>query len=275
MCLILFALRSHPDYPLIVAANRDEYFARPTQFADFWQSHPNLLAGRDLQAGGTWLGINRQGQFAAVTNVRNGLDVQARPGSRGELVTDCLLNPSTTDALQHIAKRHDGYNGFNLLAGTPQRLFYSSNRNLSTTQGLTAGVYGLSNGGLNSHWPKVDSGKTLLAEILTKDWSQLDKRKADLLDLLADDTLAPPGLLPDTGIPLDKEEALSSRFIACPATSDNPIPDYGTRASTLVLFHRSGQIQFVEKSFAPQPSAELAAKTTQSRPALEIREFVI
>lgn len=271
MCLILFALRSHPDYPLIVAANRDEFFARPTGFADFWEDQPDLLAGRDLQAGGTWLGINRRAQFSAVTNVRNGLDIQARPGSRGELVTDCLRHTSTTDILQQIANRHDHYNGFNLLAGTPEQLFYTSNRHQAKTQELPAGVYGLSNGGLNSPWPKVNSGKAMLSDLLDRNWQQLEERKADLFTLLADDTLAPIDLLPDTGIPLDKEEALSSRFIACPATGDNPMPDYGTRASTLVLFHRSGQIHFLEKSFSPQPPTGIL----RAKPALELREFVI
>ncbi|MBU3068937.1 NRDE family protein [Aestuariicella sp. G3-2] len=271
MCLILFALRCHREYPLIVAANRDEFFARPTRFAEFWEDQPDLLAGRDLQAGGTWLGINREARFAAVTNVRNGLDTQARPGSRGELVTDCLRHASTTDALQQIANRQDLYHGFNLLAGTPQQLFYASNRHQTHTQELQAGVYGLSNGGLNSPWPKVDSGKAMLSELLERNWQQLDERKADLLNLLADDTLAPLDQLPDTGIPLDKERALSSRFIACPATGDAPIPDYGTRASTLVLFHRSGRIHFLEKSFTPPPPTE----GSRDKPALEVREFVI
>ncbi|WP_439134609.1 NRDE family protein [Pseudomaricurvus sp.] len=272
MCLILFALRAHADYPLIVAANRDEYFARPTQFADFWPDHPDLLAGKDLLAGGSWLGVNRRGQFAAVTNVRNGLDLHTRPESRGELVTQCLLTPSTTEALQQLGKRHDQYNGFNLLAGHPRQLFYTSNRSLQGgIKELSKGVYGLSNGGLDSAWPKVESGKALLAEILTRNWQQLDERKADLLNLLADDTQATTDQLPDTAIPIEKEEALSSRFIACPANPDNPMPGYGTRASTLVLFHRNGEIHFLEKSFNPlPPSGEM-----QDKPALELRDFVI
>ncbi|NHO66596.1 NRDE family protein [Aestuariicella hydrocarbonica] len=259
MCLILFALRAHPDYPLIVAANRDEYFQRPTLAADYWPDQADLLAGRDLQAGGTWLGVNQQGQFAAVTNVRNGLDTQVRPGSRGELVANCLTHPDTLGQLRKIAAKHAHYNGFNLLAGTPERLFYSSNRNHSVTAGppaatteLPGGVHGLSNGGLNSRWPKVDSGKALLADLLARDWSRLDERKVDLLALLADDTQAPTEQLPDTGISPDKEAILSSRFIACPAGDPHrhPMPDYGTRASTLVLFHRSGHIHFVERSFS-------------------------
>lgn len=290
MCLILLALRAHPDYPLIVAANRDEYFDRPTRAAGFWPEQPQLLAGRDLQAGGSWLGINRRGQFAAVTNVRNGHDTHLRPRSRGELVTECLLSeaPLTPEApaLQQIAAHHQEYNGFNLLAGNPQCLVYASNRAQDlpaapatfdpahASRELASGIYGLSNGGLDTPWPKVVSGKALLADILQRDWQQLEARQQDLLALLADDTQAPAPQLPDTGVGPEREAILSSRFIACHSDPASPLPDYGTRASTLVLFHRSGRIHFLEQSFAPQ-APRAAAESSKPRPTLEVREFVI
>lgn len=290
MCLILLALRAHRDYPLIVAANRDEFFDRPTRFAEYWPEHPELLAGRDLLAGGSWLGVNRSGHFAAVTNVRNGHDTATRPHSRGELVTRCLFNPApltaSSPALQHVAAHRHDYNGFNLLAGNPDRLIYASNRAQDlpaspatvnaahAIRELEAGIYGLSNGGLDTPWPKVISGKTLLADILQRDWQQLDARQQDLLALLADDTQAPQEQLPDTGVGADREAILSSRFIACSPDPSSPLAAYGTRASTLVLFHRSGRIHFVEHSYAPQPP-RLASETLSRRPVLETREFVV
>lgn len=290
MCLILLALRAHPDYPLVVAANRDEYFARPTRLAEFWPESPQLLAGRDLQAGGSWLGINRRGRFAAVTNVRNGHDTETRPRSRGELVTSCLLSDAelTPDnpVLQQIAAHHHDYNGFNLLTGTPERLLYASNRAQDlldaparfnpthAVRELQPGIYGLSNGGLDTPWPKVESGKALLGEILQRDWRQLEQRQQDLLMLLADDTQAPAAELPDTGVGAEREAILSARFIACPQDPASPLADYGTRASTLVLYHRSGRIHFLEHSFAPQAPRPVAA-STGLRPALATREFVL
>lgn len=255
MCLILFALNRHRDYPLIVAANRDEFFQRPTLSAQFWQEAPQLLAGRDQQAGGTWLGVNHHGQFSAVTNVRNGRETQDRPASRGELVTRCLVNNGKTQAtLSHIASQKENYNGFNLLAGGPNELWYYSNRTQSAPEILASGVYGLSNAQLDTPWPKVASAKSELHALLDKDWQALDERQADLLALLANNQQAPADQLPDTGIAPEFEALLSSRFIAS--------PDYGTRASTVVLFHRSGKIHFTEQAFDHQTS-------------LGVREFVI
>ncbi len=246
MCLILFALRRHPDYPLIVAANRDEYFQRPTEAANFWQDQPAVLAGRDLQAGGTWLGINRSGQFAAVTNVRNGRETPNRPGSRGALVSDYL----TAQQPGQFQPQHgdDHYNGFNLLTGTPASLLYRSNRGNQALYELPAGVYGLSNGHLNGPWPKVTSGRQQLQQLLNLNWQQLAARQQDLLSLLTDTRRYPLSMLPDTGVSDEMEVMLSSRFII----SDSEAINYGTRASTLVLFHRSGRIDFIEHSFDAQ-----------------------
>ncbi len=242
MCLILFGLRSHPQYPLIVAANRDEFYARPSQGAHFWSDHPDVLAGRDVQAGGTWLGVNRSGLFSAVTNYRQGDTPQDRTGSRGELTLEFLSNsnPKTSYAEQ-LKKNQHRYNGFNLLTGGPDRLDYYSNKGQQQLN-LASGIYGLSNALLNDPWPKVGRGKQQLKKIIN---STSDPRELSLqlLKLLADDTQAPDSQLPETGISYSWEKKLSSRFIESET--------YGTRASTVVLFHNDGSIDFFERSHTP------------------------
>tara|TARA_B100000446_G_scaffold83698_1_gene78989 strand:- start:448 stop:1212 length:765 start_codon:yes stop_codon:yes gene_type:complete len=249
MCLIVFALQQHPDYPLIVAANRDEFFQRPTAAADFWQDQPDILAGRDLQAGGSWLGINRQGQFAAVTNVRNGAEPQDRPGSRGELVTHGLTLPQD-EALDTIEQRKDHYNGFNFLCGNAEQLHYASNRGDEFQRPLDAGVYGLSNAALNTSWPKVDSARHEMAQIIDQYAKPKDLQHA-LMAMMANEQQAPRNQLPQTGIGEEWEALLSSRFIL----SEN----YGTRATSIVLFHRSGRIDFLEQGFDHQQPLERRA----------------
>ncbi|MGH1370467.1 MAG: NRDE family protein [Cellvibrionaceae bacterium] len=246
MCLILFALQQHPEYPLIVAANRDEFFERPTASADYWHDQPSVLAGRDLQAGGTWLGVNRAGQFAAVTNVRNGQEPQDRPGSRGELVSQNLIHP-TTQALQMAQQNRDHYNGFNLISGNAEQLHYFSNRTQQAPRQLSSGIYGLSNAQLDTSWPKVDSAKIEL-EAITQSVTSTDQLQTQLLEMMANQQQAPADQLPQTGIGDEWEALLSSRFILTDS--------YGTRATTIVLFHRSGRIDFLEQSFDHQQMLE-------------------
>ncbi len=246
MCLIVFALQQHPDYPLIIAANRDEFFQRPTAAAEFWRDQPHILAGRDLQAGGSWLGVNRHGQFAAVTNVRNGAEPQDRPGSRGELVTQALTQPHE-QALEQIRHRQDHYNGFNFLCGNARQLHYASNRSDEFQRLLPAGIYGLSNAALNTSWPKVDSSRRELASIIDQYHQPKDLQGA-LANMMANAEQAPAEQLPQTGIGEEWESLLSSRFIV----SEN----YGTRATTIVLFHRTGQIDFLEQGFDHQQQLE-------------------
>ena len=242
MCLITFAFQSHPDYPLVVAANRDEFFHRPTNSANFWDDAPNILAGRDLQAGGTWLGINKQGHFAAVTNVRDGDNLTPYTASRGELPTQHLLNPkSIKHTIENIRQQSSHYNGFNLLLGNASQLGYVSNHCETFTTSLAPGIYGLSNATLETPWPKVTGAKKELSIIMRKDWNNLAERQQELLALLRNTDQAAEEELPDTGIERDKERLLSSRFITS--------PEYGTRASTLVLFHRCGRIHFIERSY--------------------------
>ena len=240
---MLVALNAHPAYSLIVAANRDELYDRPTAPAGFWADAPTVLAGRDLKAGGTWLGVDRQGRLAAVTNYRQGRHEEPAPRSRGHLVSNFLT--TEISAIEHLeqARREAGlYNGFNLLAADNRGLFYFSNRE-GRVRRLESGVYGLSNHLLDTPWPKVVSGKSALGALLTE---KAPAMIADLFALLSDRRQPGDELLPSTGIGRDWERLLSSAFIASPA--------YGTRSSTVLLVGHDGGILFIERSFGPAGS---------------------
>ena len=240
MCLVLVALDTHPDYTLVVAANRDEFYERPTAPANFWDDAPDVLAGRDLRAGGTWLGMDRRARLAAVTNYRQGTREAAAARSRGHLVSEYLTGQA--DGRAHAARvaREAGlYNGFNLICGDAGELHYFSNRE-GRVRRLEPGVYGLSNHLLDSPWPKVTAGKSGLAALLATSGDELVSR---LFALLADRRQGPDELLPRTGVGPEWERLLSAAFIAS--------PDYGTRSSTVVLVGRDGRTTFVERSFGP------------------------
>jgi uncharacterized protein with NRDE domain len=240
VCLVLIALDSHPDYSLIVAANRDEFYDRPTAPAEFWADASSVLAGRDLKAGGTWLGIDRKGRLAAVTNYRQGQRESEAPRSRGHLVSDFLKKEiGAQDHMERVHRESDLYNGFNLLAYDAGGLFYYSNRE-GRIRSLRPGVYGLSNHLLDTPWPKVVSSKSAFGALLRSEASELTDH---LFALLADRTRPTEELLPATGIGKEWERLLSSAFIES--------PDYGTRSSTVVLLGRDGSILFVERSFGP------------------------
>ncbi len=241
MCLILFALRAHPDYPLVVAANRDESYTRPTAPAAFWQDHPHLYGGRDLELGGTWMGLTTRGRFAAVTNFRDGAPKGAAPRSRGELAGGYLTSDQAAlPYLQTIAARQTEYAGFGTLAGDLQALWFLSNYG-NGVQAVTPGVHGLSNHLLDTPWPKVADGKHELAALLDGDKTKLAEA---LFDMLADRSVAPENALPDTGVGIAREKQLGPKFIAVDAR-------YGTRASTVVLVHRGGKVYYGERSFGP------------------------
>ena len=235
MCLIVVGWRVHPDYPLVVAANRDEFYQRPTAFADFWPDAPDVLGGRDLEAGGTWLGITRAGRFAAVTNVR---EPGAAPGrhSRGQLTRAFLTGThSAADYLDGIDMA--GYSGFNLLVSDGDSLRYASNRGAAPTE-LAPGIYGLSNHLLDSPWPKLVSARQRAAGAI----AALPDHAA-LFSILADDEIVRDDELPATGVPLEWERLLSAIFVRSAG--------YGTRASTVVTVGSTGDIDFAERSFGP------------------------
>ena len=238
MCLIVLAWQVHPDYPLIVAANRDEFYARPAAPAGFWSDAPDVLAGRDLEAGGTWLGVTRRQRFSALTNYREGGRKLAGTHSRGRLVADFLTAESDPqDYLADVAARHGDYNGYSLFVGDGHRLAYCSNRAPDPApRWLSPGIYGLSNHLLDTPWPKLAAAKTSFAAAL----AQLPA-SAPFFELLADREMVADAELPATGVALEWERVLSAIFVAS--------PDYGTRASTLLTMHRSGTVTLVERSF--------------------------
>lgn len=240
MCLILVAWQAHPDYPLVVAANRDEFYARRTASADFWPDHPQILAGRDLEASGTWLGITRCGRFAALTNYRDPARHKPQAPSRGQLVADFLAGNASIDAYLDTLSAGD-YNGFNLLLGDGNRLVAFSNVSLQRHE-LSAGVYGLSNHLLDTPWPKVGAGKTALAEAL-----HALPNETTLFHLLRDDRSYPDANLPSTGVSLVWERLLSAAFIHSPA--------YGTRCSTVVKIGAGGTASFDEQTWLPNGKA--------------------
>ncbi|MEW5890180.1 MAG: NRDE family protein [Pseudomonadota bacterium] len=239
MCLILLAWRVHPDYPLVVAANRDEFFARPTAPAGFWPDAPEVFAGRDLEAGGTWLGATRRGRFAALTNYRDPARNRSGTPSRGELVAAFLRGKAApADYITRLRQRAGDYNGFNLLVGDGRDMYYFSN--VAAESGhigpLAPNVYGLSNHLLDTPWPKVARGKSALRAAL----DALPDAEP-LFDLLRDDRQAADEELPRTGVSLEWERLLSAAFIRAPA--------YGTRSSTVVLRDGAGNTTFIEQTW--------------------------
>jgi uncharacterized protein with NRDE domain len=253
MCLVLLAHEAHPRYRLVVGANRDEFYARPTQPAGWWPDAPGVLAGRDLREGGSWMGVTREGRWAAVTNYRESPPQRAGAPSRGELVGDYLRGDESPGAyLARLRPRAQRYSGFNLLVGEPGTLHWTSNRSVEPSPGrpLSPGVYGLSNHLLDTPWPKVERGKRALQALLRSP----DLEPAPLLDLLLDRTFAADHDLPDTGVGLDLERALSSMFIVS--------PDYGTRSSTALLIDHDGHGLLVERGYHPG-SAEWEERSYQ------------
>jgi uncharacterized protein with NRDE domain len=244
MCLLIFAHHAHPDYPLVVAANRDEFHARPTAASGFWPEHPELLAGKDLELGGTWMGITREGRFAAVTNYRDPSRTAPAPRSRGELALEFLTgNRPPPDYLGDLAGRAGDYAGFNLLLGDGEELWYLTN---SSPQGqwepllLESGIYGLSNARLDTPWPKVQLGKQRLQLLLETVAPNHDA----LQDVVADRQLASPETLRRHGMGDGMDQLLSAQFIVTGS--------YGTRSSTSLWIDGEGRSHWRELSFDPR-----------------------
>ncbi len=237
MCLILLAYDSHPDYAVVFASNRDEFYERPAEAAHFWPDAPRVLAGRDEEAGGTWCGVDTKRRFAAVTNYRE-KPVEGEFCSRGDLVADFLKEDvEPEEYLSRIAPRADKYRGFNLLIGDIHGIHYFSNRG-EEQQILPPGVHGLSNDVLNGNWFKVREGKRELRRVLKE-----GPTAAALFDVLADEQFAPEADLPDSGFGRRWERMLSSRFIRTET--------YGTRCSTVILIDRYDNLEFYERTFRP------------------------
>lgn len=237
MCLILFAWKMHENFPLVLAANRDEFYERPSAPAAFWEDAPDLIAGRDLREGGTWLGITRKGRVAALTNFRDPASLKNGVPSRGVLVSGYLRGQEIPEAyFRRIAPEADRFNGFSLLVGDPDQLFCFSNR--GALQRLEPAIYGLSNHLLDTPWPKVKRGKRAMKALLKEKKGLIPEA---LFALLADRSRPPNNDLPDTGVGLEWERILSPSFIKSPV--------YGTRSSTILLIDRRGSVTFVERVF--------------------------
>lgn len=238
MCLLVAAWKVHPRYRLVLAGNRDEFHDRLTAPLGWWQDDPRVLAGRDLKAQGTWLGVARSGRFGALTNFRDlQAPIEGAP-TRGGLVTRFLTGATSPkeflDDLRGAAPR---YSGFNLLVGGPRALYYYSNRGPSAPQVLKPGVYGLANHLLDTPWPKLVRTRARFSELLT----QSEIRTEDAFAMLADRQQANEDDLPTTGLPIDWERAVSAPFIA----NDR----YGTRCSSVLLVERNGRSILQERRF--------------------------
>ena len=241
MCLIAFSFKDHPVYDLILAANRGEFHDRPTRRAQFWPSNADLLAGKDLKAGGTWMGITRKGRFSALTNFRDPDTYRPDAQSRGQLPLQYLIDESIHPKtyIEKVRLKASDYNGFNLLAGTARSLYYISNKTLNVER-VQAGVHGLSNHLLDTPWPKVERAKSRLQRITNSQTFN----KEEIFEMMLNDEEAPDALLPDTGIGSEKEKKLSSMFIH--------MDTYGTRSTTVLLIGRDGIVDFTERSYKAQ-----------------------
>jgi len=236
----------HPTYRLIIAANRDEFYGRPTAPAQFWDDEPGILAGRDLLKRGTWMGVTTTGRFAALTNVRNPQEDASGKRSRGELVAEFLKGDASPERyMERAAKTRDDYPGYNLIVGDRDELYYYSNAG-DAPKRLEPGVYGVSNHLLNTPWPKVKRGREGLADILKGNDEQLSAR---LFELLRQAEPAPDEQLPQTGVSLEWERLLSPIFVRSVAYA------YGTRTSTVVLMSDT-EIRFAEKSLPEEGATE-------------------
>lgn len=235
MCLIVFAWKTHPDYQLVLTANRDEFHRRPSQALHYWPDNPEVLAGRDLQAGGTWLATHRLGRFATVTNYREQQEFSDKHASRGTLVTDFVTgNASAASFTRSI----DGgeYAGFSLLASDGDELFYVSNRGDPPAR-LDPGIYGLSNASLDTPWPKVQRSRDALQALV--EYNEINS--TSLFRLMADRTCASVADVEAGHLPFELARALTAPFIVS--------PDYGTRCSTVMLWSNDGKIELSERRF--------------------------
>lgn len=244
MCLALIAIGQHPRFPLIILSNRDEFYERGSAPAHYWEEAPEIFAGKDLLAGGTSLGVNKQGRFSLITNYRNPETYNLSLQSRGLLVKHYLegkQSPSTY--IKKIAPIAHHYNSFNLLVGTMKQIIYFSNVE-NKAKKLTEGLHGLSNHLLDTPWFKVLKARELFNTVLNELKTQTDPEKTGqlLFSVLEDRTLAPDHLLPKTGVSVDLEKSLSSIFVTIPSYQ------YGTRTSTVLLFEKKN-IYFYEKTF--------------------------
>lgn len=241
MCLITFAFKKHAEYPLILVANRDEFYGRETQAAKEWheEGYPNIIAGKDLRAGGTWMGINKNGRWAALTNYRDIDNIKENAPSRGDLVLNFLKSDGKPeDYLTELDKISYQFNGFNLLIGDSKTIHYYSNYGKKIVN-VNQGFHGLSNAHLNTPWKKTSDVTQRLKSLVEDDVIEPNS----FFEIMSDETKADEKTLPQTGLPLKMEKAISSIFINT--------PDYGTRCTTILLQNKDGDYTYIERRFKP------------------------
>ena len=237
MCLIAFAYQAHTTYPLIIIANRDEFYERPTATASFWQDVPGILAGRDLKLKGSWMGVSTSGRFAAITNFRDPRRPDSGDLSRGEIVQDFLSCQQTSAIfVDNLRTKKALYGGFNVLLYDGKELHHYNNV-LDEHSIVPPGVHSVSNATLNTPWPKVTFAKQALQTAIAADTLEV----TSLIPLLTNDQMAPDEALPDTGVGIHLERALSAAFVK--------LPNYGTRCATAITFHQHGTIQLLERTY--------------------------
>lgn len=239
MCLIVFAYKKIPGSSLILAGNRDEFYKRPAEKAHIWKTSPPIIAGKDKKASGTWLGISAQGRFAAITNYRDMSSIKPDAPSRGEIVKNALVSPLSTEAyLQKLQKSAKEYNGFNLITGSRDKLFYFSNKTMKIEE-LKPGIYGISNALLDTPWPKTKWAKTRFTQILDAG----DRKVNDYFSMLTNSDSFSQEKLPKTGLSNAMERAVSAVFIKT--------EDYGTRCSTVLQLFDDDTFYFEERAYKP------------------------
>lgn len=235
MCLITFAYKAHPKYKFILAANRDEFYARPTAIAHWWEDHKEILGGRDLQAKGTWMAINKKGRFAAVTNYRDIKNIKSDARSRGDLPVNLLLSKKRpSEYSRSVFNEGQQYNGFNLITLDDEMAHVSNYDN--EVKLLEPGIYGLSNALLDTPWPKVQKAKRDF-NVLIKQSFELE----DLIEMMQNPETAADEDLPETGLDYVREKAVSAMCIRT--------PDYGTCCTTAITIDHDGNVNFMEKSY--------------------------
>ena len=255
MCTLLISYRQHADYPLLIAANRDEFLERDTRALHWWTDNPDILGGRDGAAGGTWFGLHRNGRIATLTNHRS-FPLKTDAPSRGDLVRDFLEgSQSPAEYAERLSAEGDRYNGFNLLFGRANDLWYANNRG-GESGPLPAGIHGLSNAVLNSPWPKVDAGKKTFSTLFAEPAAL---RASDVYSQLGKRDTYPDEQLPNTGIGLDRERVLSALFIETEG--------YGTRASWFLRVAANGHTEVMERSYAPAGDARVVLRLPVEHPA--------
>ena len=251
---MLISYRQHADFPLLIAANRDEFHARPTTALHWWLDQPDVLGGRDQVGGGTWFGLTRHGRFASLTNFRQ-FPLNPNAPSRGDLVRGYLEgNQQPAEFLEQLQESASLYNGYNLLFGTVNDLWYFSNRS-SQNGPVAPGIHGLSNALLNDPWPKVNKGRSHFQNLFAHPAS-LDAET--VLEALANKTQYPDQSLPDTGVGLERERVLSALFIESPG--------YGTRASWFLRVSSDGLVDVTERSYLPDAHRAEVFQLVQAAP---------